>query len=393
MNNRIHKVALLLDDGRSFDRGLLRGIARYAALHQPWTFLRPAAFYQRLSGLVRLSLKELRRCRPDGVIMNGSHLEKEVVRLRIPAIVVSIRHVISGACHIVGENHEVAALAADHLVGQGLQNFAFAGFDRAVWSLARREYFCRRLADHGFMAPSHLAPLLASETKRRSYEMAMVRWLKLLPKPVGIMACNDEFARLLSELCRVHGLRVPEDVALIGVDNDELICELSSPPLSSVGFATERAGYEAAALLDALMAGKEIQGDNIVVHAGHLVARQSTDLLAMEDEEVVKALRFIRENGHRLIQVHQVVEATLLSYRTLHDRFRQALGHSLVREINRRRAAHIAKMLATTNDSIYRIAQSIGYEAAGHMARFFHREMGMTPRAYRNRHQGPTGDR
>ena len=392
MNKRVPKVALLLDGSRSFDRGLLRGIARYVGLHGPWAFLRPAAFYQRALGSPQQSFDELRRSEPDGAIMNDSRWSGEIERLRIPVIIVPIERMVPGARHLLCENRQAAVQAADHLIGQGLRNFAFAGFERAMWSVERCEHFCRRLAERGFTAQSHLVPLSAGETKRPRYEAAVVRWLKSLPKPVGIMACNDEFARSLSELCRVHDLRVPDDVALIGVDNDELICELSSPPLSSVGFAAERAGYEAAELLDSLMAGKKLKQSDICVHAGHVVARQSTDLLAIKDEEVVKALRFIRENSDHLIQVDDVVEATLLSHRTLHSRFSRVVGHSLLTEVNRWRAAHIAKLLTTTNDSIQHIARSIGYESAGHMGRFFHREMGLTPRAYRQTRQGWPGD-
>lgn len=387
MNRRIYRVALLLDGSRSFDRGLLRGIASYAGRHRPWGFWRPAAFYQQSSGVAKQSLHELRRYRPDGVIMNESDLAEELIRLRIPVIIVPGNGTVSRASRLMCENRKAAVLAADHLIGQGLRSFAFAGVKRAVWSLERCKHFCGRLAQRGFTAQSHLAPLVASEVQRSRYEAAMVRWLKSLPKPVGVMACNDDFARLLCELCRIHGLRVPDDVALIGVDNDALICELSTPRLSSVGFATERAGYDAAELLDSLMTGGKGKTADIAVHADPLIVRESTDLLATKDEEVVKALRYIRQNSNYLIQVHDVVEATFLSHRTLHNRFRQSVGHSLVREIHQRRAAHIAELLATTNEPIYRIARSIGYETACHMSRFFRREMNMTPLAYRNRHQ------
>lgn len=390
MIRRIPKVALLLDGSRSYDRGLLRGIARYAALHEPWTFLRPAAFYQQAFGAVSMAWDEIRRQRPDGVIMNAPPHERQRPRLRIPAVMVPVGRMVSRAHCLVSENDAAAVLAADHLIGQGLRHFAFAGFEEAVWSLERREHFCRRLAERGFTASTCLTPLSARKSKRPRCEASLVRWLKALPKPVGIMACNDEFARWLSELCRIHGLRVPDEVALIGVDNDELICELSSPPLSSVSFATEQAGYEAAELLDRLMNGRRSEKwHSILVRASRVVARQSTDLLAVRDEEVVKALRFIRRNSHRLIQVSDVVDTTLLSHRTLHNRFRRIVGRSLVQELNRRRAAHIAEMLVTTNDSIYRIARSIGYETAGHMSRFFRREMGVTPREYRLRRQTP----
>lgn len=388
MNRRIPKVALLLDGSRSYDRGLLRGVAHYVARHEPWTFLRPAAFYQHAFGAASMAWEEIRRQKPDGVIMNAPSREDERPRLRIPAVMVPVGRMVARTHCLVSDNAAAAVLAADHLIGQGLRHFAFAGFEEAVWSLERREHFCRYVAQRGVTASTWMVSLSARKSKRPRCEASLVRWLTALPKPVGIMACNDELARWLSELCRIHRLRVPDDVALIGVDNDELICELSGPPLSSVSFATEQAGYEAAELLDRLMrGGKSPPWQSILVRASRVVARQSTDLLAVRDEEVVKALRFIRRNSHRLIQVSDVVDATLLSHRTLHNRFCRIVGHSLVEEINRRRAAHIADLLVTTSDSICRIARSLGYETAGHMSRFFRREMGATPREYRLRRQ------
>ena len=205
---------------------------------------------------------------------------------------------------------------------------------------------------------------------------------------MGILACNDEFARSVAELCRLHELRIPDDVALIGVDNDELICELCNPPLSSVPFATEQAGYRAAELLDRLMLHQKSAAADVCVPACPVVVRPSTDRLTIEDEEVVKALRFIRENSGSIIQVRDVVRATFLSQRTLHNRFRRAVGHSLVKEINRQRALHIARRLAGTNETLGHIARHVGYDNDAHMARYFQREMGETPRSYRARHQG-----
>ena len=203
-------------------------------------------------------------------------------RLGIPTIVVPVQRMVPGTCHLLSENREAAVLAADHLIAQGLRHFAYVGFDRTVWSLERHEHFCRRLAERGWTAASHLIPLRSNESGPFRYERTMARWLRSLPKPVGIMACNDELARWVSELCRLHNVNIPDHVSLIGVDNDELICELTNPPLSSVAFATERAGYEAAELLDCLMSGRNPEADVLVAHVAQLVARQSTDPLAIE---------------------------------------------------------------------------------------------------------------
>ena len=384
----VRRVALLLDSARSFDAGLLRGIARFVNLHQPWEFLRKASFYQRFSGLVEASLAEIRNHRPDGIVMNESPLVDRLIATGVPVIIVPVGSRRAKAWHIISENEVAAALAADHLASQGLRHFAFAGFAEATWSLERCQGFGHRLAELGLPVKNHLVPLAPSACQKRRHHAAIVRWLTELPKPVGVLACNDEFARSIAELCRLHGLRIPDDVALIGVDNDELICELCNPPLSSVPFATEQAGYKAAELLDRLMLHRKAIVADVRVPACPVVVRQSTNRLAIDDEEVVKALRFIRANSGSIIQVCDVVRATFLSQRTLHNRFRRAVGHSLVKEINRQRALHIARLLVGTNDTLGYIARSVGYDNDAHMARYFHREMGETPRSYRERHQG-----
>lgn len=383
--SRVPKVALLLDQGRAFDCGILRGVAHYTSIHAPWVFLRPAAFYQQFSGFVTQSLEEIRKSEPDGIILNESRLVEPLRDLGIPIIVVPVHEITPGVSHLVCDNFAVAVMAADHLRSLGLKHFAFAGFDSAVWSVERCEAFRSRLGEAGHEVQTHLVPLSTRAARRFSDVAGIAEWLKSLPKPVGILGCNDEFTRSLAETARIYGLRVPEEIALIGVDNDELICDLSSPPLSSIAFAVQSAGYKAAELLDRLMTGRATGPETVVAKASHPVVRQSTDLLAIDDEEVVKAIRFIRENAHHLLPIRDVVNATLLSQRTLNNRFRRAMGHSVFAEINRQRAAHIARLLLLSDESITHIARSAGYEDATHMSRFFHRQMGVTPHAFRMR--------
>lgn len=384
---RIPRVALLLDSSRSFDRGLLRGIVRYADTHQPWEFLRPVAFYQRFSGLSSQTLDEIRHSQPDGIIANGAPTLRGLSSLGVPLIVVPVDSELPGAVHLRSDNRAAATMAADHLCELGLRSFAFAGFDEAIWSLERLAAFRERLSERGHQAESLLFPLKFRGDEQRRWKRQLIQWLRALRKPVGMMACNDEFARSIAELCRTNGIRIPDEMALIGVDNDRLVCELTSPPLSSVAFATEQAGYDAAELLDQWMARKQSHAEAIRVNASRVVARGSTNLLAVKDEEVARAIRFIRENCHAPISVSDVVERTLLSQWTLNRRFRDELGHSILKEIHRRRARHIMRLLTETDLSIEAIAQELGYETQSHFARFFRREAGLTPRAYRRLHR------
>lgn len=384
----IPKIVVLLDPARGYERALLRGIWQYANLNGPWLFVRKSPYYQRFSGLRSDSPRELLACRADGIIAHFRPSIAKLARLGLPMVVVPGMEIVPGLVNLVNDDRAIGRLAADHLHELGLACFAYAGFDRLSWSLARRDGFCERLASHGRRAECHLVPYHATRALAGQRARALVRWLQRLPKPVGLMACNDEFALSISDLCRVHGIQVPDEVALLGVDNDEVVCELCSPPISSVAVSAQRAGYEAAELLARLMRGQRAE-QIVCAQPSHVVRRQSTDLTAVTDAEVAKALRFIRENARRVIQVDDVARATSLSRRSLADRFMRHLGRTVNDEINRRRVEEITRLLATTRRSVADIAADIGYFSDKHIARYFHRQTGMTPREYRRRHGSP----
>jgi LacI family transcriptional regulator len=197
------------------------------------------------------------------------------------------------------------------------------------------------------------------------------------------MACNDDRARQVMEACKIAGLHVPEEVAIIGVDNDDLVCNLSHPPLSSIALNFERSGYEAAELLDKLMTGEKMADQRIVVRPTHIVTRQSTDILAIEDREVAKAVRFIRQHSKEPIQVSDVVDAVLVSRRSLYHQFRRVLGRSPNEEIRRTRVEQIVRMLVETNLPVSKIAFALGYSSVAHIARYFRQEKGMNLQSYR----------
>jgi LacI family transcriptional regulator len=200
------------------------------------------------------------------------------------------------------------------------------------------------------------------------------------------MACNDDRGRQITEACKVAGLDVPEQVAIIGVDNDELVCELSDPPLSSVALNVERGGYEAAELLDEMMSGRKRKKKNIIVEPTRIVTRQSTDVLAVEDRDVAKAIRFIREHSTEPIQVADVVNAATMCRRALQKRFREMLNRSIHAEIRRVRTTQAAQMLMETNLSTADIARSLGYAGLEKFSRYFKREKAMSPLAYRKKY-------
>lgn len=379
-------VILLIETSRAYGRGLLRGIARHSRLHGPWSFYRePLCYAYGGPSAMKRTLSQLKHSDADGVI--GHALDetnaRRIIEANIPAVAEGARDAIPGLVNIVCDDAAIGRMAAEHLLDRGFRNFAYCGFDYMPWSQRRNESFGKRIAQAGFTSNKYKQSRSKGRLSWTVEQMRIADWLKSLPKPVGLMACNDDRSEHVTESCKIAGFSVPEQVAIIGVDNDALVCDLSDPPLSSVALNCEKAGYEAAELLDKLMKREKVAHRTIPNRPTHVVARQSTDILAIEDSEVTKAVRFIRENCAKFIQVSDVLDAVTLSRRSLEGRFRKVLRRSIHDEIKRVRVAQIAKMLVETNLPVSEIALALDFSTADHICRYFRNETKISPSAYR----------
>jgi LacI family transcriptional regulator len=277
-------------------------------------------------------------------------------------------------------------LAAEHLLDCGLRDLAFFSFGNAWWIGAYREGFVQRLAEQGlscgvFHAAQGQRVLLPRWNNRLRPTVAA--WLHRLPKPSGIFCPSTGEGRCLLDLCRSEGLGVPEQVAVLAGADDPAICEVTTPSLSGIDFDSARIGYEAAALLDRLMSGREAPKEVVWIPPIRVVARQSTDVLAIADPDVAQAMRFIRERACRGIRVPDVVRDAGLSRRTLERRFQEHLGRSPKEEILRMRIDRAAVLLGQSEMSIEAVARSSGFASFKHFARVFRQETGVTPRTFR----------
>ncbi len=246
----------------------LEGIARYAHLHGCWSFYwEPGGFET-----VRRKLKTLDI---DGIIFRDvGSLKSQVLRLKIPAVVVGHHdREVSGLINLVTDSKAIGNLAAEHLLHCGFKHFAFCGLARSIleqtpWSDERMQSFRKRIAAAGFQNPSaFVLPPPGSDWKKTRLELA--EWLAKLPRPLGVMACNDDCGAQVAEACKLAGLTVPDIVGIVGVDNDEVVCGLTDPPMTSVAINFEGAGYQAAEALNRLMQGAEKISSNILVLATH----------------------------------------------------------------------------------------------------------------------------
>lgn len=379
--SRIPKVVLLIESSRASGRALLKGVADYAHQHGSWSFFWEPSGLEAVMPLIK-SLDA------DGVIMRDGAQVEEVRALGIPAIVIGHkRKEVSGVVNVVTDSPHIGRMGAEHLIQCGFKNFAFVGFtDRpnefASWSHVREENFARCIREQG----SEIRTYLINPDSGRNWareRQALVVWLKTLPKPVGLMACNDDCGVQVLEACKQAGLAVPDMVGIIGADNDELVCALANPAMSSVAINFERAGYDAAEALNKIMSGKKTLNWRINAPATHVATRRSTDVVAIEDAALSKALKFIRDRSCSAVGVDEVAKAAGLSRRALERRFRKEIGISILDQIRKARTEQICKLLVETTLPVGRIAESLGFEDVQHFARYFRSAHNISPIAYR----------
>lgn len=383
------KVLLTIGCSRASERGMLRGIVRYSRFHGPWMLYREPPFYRKPPYCPQprqaKASTRLQNHGIDGIIAFAANCAqlREFIPPGFPAVVLPIEDKTPGCCSIVEKDDVVGRIAAEHFLERGFARFAFCGFDHMYWSRVRQEGFIRRLAKGGFTVHLYEPPGPSARVPWEAEQASMTEWLKSLPRPIGLLACNDDRAQQVFEANKAADIRVPEEIAILGVDNDDMICELTNPPLSSVAMNFEEAGYEAAAQLDRQMKGKEVSAREIHIRPTHVHTRQSTDVMAAEDPVVAKALRFIRGHARDILSVEDVVEATAISRRPLERHFRRAVGISIHKEIQRVRVERACQMLVETNWSLANIAERCGFSNAIHFGVAFKRQMRVTPEQHR----------
>jgi len=375
---RRRQVAILIETSNAYARGLLQGVVHYIREHRPWSF------HLMEQGRGDDPPPWLAGWDGDGIIarIETPRIARAVVRTGLPAVDLSAARLVPALPWVETDDEQIARLAAEHLMERGFKCFAFCGDARFNWSVWREKHFAARLRAGGHACEVFRPAADVGDVAAEARELT--RWLRELPKPVGIMASYDIRGQQVLAACRGAGLAVPDEVAVIGVDNDALLCELASPPLSSVIPNTHRTGYEAAALLDQLMAGKRVAATAHLIAPLGIAERQSTDVIAVDDREVARAVRFIREHACQGINVSDVLRAVPLSRRVLEQRFQRLLGHTPREEILHGRMNRVKQLLTETDLPLYLIAERTGFEHVEYLSVVFKRETGSTPSAYRS---------
>ncbi|GAB2978987.1 DNA-binding transcriptional regulator [Actinotalea caeni] len=376
-------VALLVETSNAYARGLLGGIHAYVREHPGW------ALYVAEHSRHETDFSWLDGWHGHGLIarVETSETAALVRRLGLPTVDLSAARLVPELPGVETDDDAIARLAVEHLADRGLRHFAFCGDERFEWSRTRGERFL-----HHVQARGHGAQMFAMQRSgmRSRDRQRLAEWLQGLPKPVGVLACYDIAGQEVLEACTIAGIPVPDAVAVLGVDNDDLIGTLTSPPLSSIEPDTRRTGYLAAQMLDRLMAGEAVPPGLRHIPPVRVVPRQSSEILSVEDSQVVAALRFIRDRGLREIRVDDVLRHVGSSRRALDLRFVKHLGRTVHAEITRVRMAHVADLLATTDLTLPQVAERLGFKHSEYMSVAFKRATGRAPGQYRRDVRGVT---
>lgn len=377
---KVPRIALLVETSIASGRDKLAGIARYNREHGGWSI------YHQPRGLELVSFETINHWEGDGIIARIPSQEwlDVLCSKRVPIMDVLGIFPMPHIPRVMADDAMIARLACEHFIERGLRHFGFIGTQHEAWSERRMSAFSAGITGHGGGFSNFITPRYERHRSWDAKMQSLSDWLAALPKPAGVFICSDQFGPETLEACRRAKLRIPDDVALLGVDNDEALCNISQPSLSSICPNHERVGYEAARLLDAWLKGEEPPGETLLPPRT-VVVRQSTDILSIADEALVKAIHFIREQFHRNITVEDVARATALSRSVLQRRFRGVLGISVLDEILKTRLKHAQSLLEETKLSLVDIAERSGFKHQQYLGYVFKKRLQDTPGAYRAR--------
>ncbi len=387
-NGKTRHIALAFPVGLAHLHPVVQGIADYARSHGPWLFTTsPEA--------VTMPLQSLAGWQGNGIIavlLNSADREA-AKRLDVPVVTFSGAMKNPGVPRVMVNNKAVGRLAADHLLACGFSRFAYYGLRQAIYARDRGNGFLERLAERGVnksrdcsirMSPSSLSP-----NRPWQDEMGqLLAWVSQLQTPVGLFAAHDQRARMVVDACRQAGLRVPEDVAVLGVDNDQVACEFSEPPISSIACDWYRVGYESARLLDDLMAGREPPAEDQLIDPKAVVRRRSTDVQIIDHPAVARAAAYVREHLRENFGVEAMLRETRITRRSLELNFKRALGCTPHQYICRARVEYAKQLLVRPQRmKLTNIARQCGFHDLRRFRMVFRRLEGMSPVEFRRQHQ------
>lgn len=389
------KVAFAHNHINHNTEGIMAGITDYMRDRGDWQLI-----IWTDNSLESLEFLKQRGCKGAFVSILTSTKAQQLLQIGMPMIALSALQNMLNLPYISADAAQTAKVAYDYLSSKNYRNFAFFGLTEARWSQERMQHFSHFVSSAGGKLHVYegehksitdelipFAKLWIDMTLNKG-QQELVKWLKQLPKPVAVLASCDILGCHLSNVTNEAGFKIPDEVAILGINNDSAICNLCDPPLSSIAFNLKKAGYEAAQLMDNMISGKQtLQGQRINIQTAFVKSRGSTDIFAIEDPDVVMALKYIQTNSAQPLQVEDVARHVCISKRSLQMKFQKALGKSVHDEIVRAHFETAKSLLIETNLSISNIAVRSGFHYTTNMRRAFKDLTGMLPHRFRQTHR------
>ncbi|MBR6881646.1 MAG: DNA-binding transcriptional regulator [Bacteroidales bacterium] len=382
------RLLVISDFTESFTHKFLAGIVKYSRRKEQWVIRRMPPFYKARIGIPGV-IRVAKEWDMDAVVGQFEPTEdlSEFARNGIIVIAQDFKKRFVSVPNVTADYIGTGRMAARFFIDRGFRNYGFFGFNDVCWSDERCEGFRREVEEAGY-GDTFFVYNRQDIKAVWYYERNRLReWLTFIPKPIAIMACDDNQGDNLIEACHSAGIKIPEEVSVMGVDNDEMLCSLGSTTLSSIQVDIEEGGWRTAELIERLVANPSTPVEDIVLKPIRIVSRMSTAVFATRDQQILKALLFIQKNVEKKISVKDVTGEVALSRRLLERRFKSVTGKTLYQYISELKLKHFAEMLLDTDDQVVNIALALGESDTKSISRRFKQIYGCSPNEWRAQNQ------
>lgn len=375
------KVILLIDCASEFDRKLLRGMMNYSRKNGQWLFYRMPSNFSWGEDREEWILQWTRTWRADAIIGRWDEVKVNLLsRLNIPIVLQNNKSRSDIYSNLTGDYEGTGRMAAGYFRRKLFTDYAFFGVRNIIWSEERCAGFRDEVVRNGGRFRSFMVEPSGTYSREE-----ITSWLQALPKPVGMFCCDDAHALVITETCKMAGIRIPEEISLLGVDNDDLLCGISDPPISSIELDVENGGYMACKFLHEVLQGRRDAPFNVVINPVGIVQRESASLYNIQDPYVEKIVKHIDDFYNTDIRLEELFASVPLSRRSLEMRFRNVMGTTVYQYLISARVDHFAYLLATTDRSVFDIAYEVGFKDSSNISRIFKKFKGCSPLEYRRK--------
>lgn len=377
------RILILIDYSSEFSRRLLRGLIQYSKDHGPWLFYRLPTYYKTMYGKEGI-VEWAKSWEADAILAKWDHEGTNLLStLNIPVVLQNFKSRSPYFSNLTGDYYGTGEMAAKFFIKRRFRNFAFYGNKDVIWSQERASGFRAEVEKVGgnfyYFESEDLGGKEWSDV-----HVELDEWLLSLPKPVGLFACDDDFALRMSQICRINNIKIPEEISLLGVDNDDLICNLSDPPISSIVTDVEKGGYETGRLIDRMLKEGVTEPIDIIVKPSRIELRKSTEKYDISNEYITEIVNYIEDNFTSDIKIESLTAIVPLSRRNLEVKFKEEMGTTIYQFILGCRIDYFADLLIATERTLYDMALESGFNDCKNISRIFKKHKGHTPVEYKN---------